>query len=165
MNGRCAFCGEPFSVIHKALQCQVEKFWYHSHAIRTVSDLEQTCYERHKGPMKVALKRQLLRESEKEEEMFRRVTWDRDHERQKAAKNNRNRLKQAVMAKDFSKFVKRTRKGADEAHTPPFACEVFFDRVEYEEFTRNSKQRRTFLQRLREDVAAMLNILDEQVGS
>jgi len=164
-RSRCALCGDTFSVMHGAVQCQVDKFWYHSRSIRTVSALDQTCYERHKGPLKIALKRQMLRQSEKEEEMFRRVMWDRDHEREKAARSNRNRLKKAVMAQDFSKFVKRTRQGADEAHNPPFAIEAYFDRVEYEDFTRNSKQRRFFLQKIREDVSEILNIGDDQVST
>ena len=150
-------------MIDRAVQCQVDKFWYHSFGASTVRSAGTTCFELHKEPLKIRLKREMLRESEKEEEMYRRVIWDRDHEREKAAKANRGRLKKAVMARDFSKFAKRTRQGLDEVHNPPFATEVYFDRVEYEDFTRNSKQRRRFLQQLREDVASVLNISDAQV--
>lgn len=102
-SARCALCGEAFSIIHKPVQCPVDKYWYHTYAIRTVSASENTCYEQHKGPLKIWLRRQKLREDEKEEEMDRRAMWDRDHEREKAAKANRSRLKKAVMARDFSK--------------------------------------------------------------
>ena len=61
-------------------------------------------------------------------------------------------------------FAKRTRKGVDEANNPPFAVEIFFDHVEYNDFTKNSKQRRRFLQSLREDVASVLNLSDIQIS-
>jgi hypothetical protein len=154
---------EWVQVLDKAVQCQVDKFWYHTFGASTVKHAGQTCFELHKDPLKLRLKREMLRESEKEDEMYRRVVWDRDYEREQAAKANRGRLKKAVMARDFSKFAKRTRKGLAEGHNPPFATEVYFDRVEFEAFTRNSKQRRRFLQQLREDVALVLNIKDAQV--
>ena len=163
-KGKCALCGEFFDVRHKAVQCQVDKYWYHSFSISTIASSDTSCYELHKEPLKNRLKRTKLREDEREDEMNRRIQWDRDHEREKAAKANKNRLKQAVMARDFSKFAKRTRQ-VDTGHNPPFAVQVVFDRVEYDEFTKNSKLRRKFLQQLREDIASVLNIQDSQVST
>ena len=162
-KARCAFCGETFSVVHTAVQCEVDHFWYHTYKIRSVHDRDTTCYAVHKEPLKQMLKRQMLREQEKTDETERRIMWDHDHERDKAAKANRNRLQKAVMARDFSKFAKRTRQGLEDPSNPSFATEIFFEPVEYDEFTRNSKHRRQFLQHLREDVASMLNISDSHV--
>jgi hypothetical protein len=162
-NGRCAFCGELFTVVAAAVQCPVDKFWYHVYNTQTVKASDSTCYEGHKEPLKTFLKRKKQREDEKEDEMRRRVLWDREHEREKASKANRSRLKKAVMARDFSKMAKRTRQ-EDIHHNPPFAVDINFDDVEFEDFTKHSKNRRRFLQQLREDVSSVLNIEDAQVS-
>ncbi len=47
-NGRCAWCGEPFSILARAVQCATDKLWYHSFSARTVKSQAQSCYELHK---------------------------------------------------------------------------------------------------------------------
>ncbi|KAJ1472904.1 hypothetical protein T484DRAFT_1838441, partial [Baffinella frigidus] len=94
-SGRCGLCGGLFTLSQKAVQCQTDKFWYHTWANKTVRSKDDTCYEKHKPDLKVRLRMEALREIEKDEEEMRRANWDRDHEQDKLAQANRIRLVKA----------------------------------------------------------------------
>jgi hypothetical protein len=162
-SGRCAFCGGLFTLSRRAVQCQVDHFWYHTWATRTVRAAEDTCYEQHKPEMKVRLRKEAMRDMEKDEEEMRRANWDREHEQEKLAQSNRTRLKRAVMSDAVGKLARRTRKGLDDAE-PPYGVQIGpFPEENFQDMTVDAMQRRLFQQRLRADIATVINVHERRI--
>jgi hypothetical protein len=158
-KGRCAFCGEHFSVVKKAFQNPIDRLWYHRWAAKTVFQAEDSCYEKYMPDLKKMLKRQSIRDSEHSDELLRRAVWDRDYQRRKALQTGRSNLKKAIITDQVSKLMRQTRLGNEITIQPPYCVRLFFPSHEYEELTSSAQDRRSLIQNLKSDISKALNII------
>ena len=162
-KGRCALCGEPFSVVRKAYQNPLDRLWYHRWAAKTVFLVEDSCYERYMPELKKLLKRQSIRDAEHNDELLRRAVWNRDYERRKALHTGRSNLKKAIITDQVSKLMKQTRIGHEHRIEPPYCVQLFFSSQDFDTLTESNQDKRSFMQNLQKDISKALNIAPNRI--
>ena len=162
-KGRCALCGEHFSVIKKAVQNPIDRLWYHRWAAKTVFQAEESCYDKYMPDLKKLLKRQTIRDAEHSDEILRRSVWDRDFQRRKALHTGRSNLNKAIITDQVSKLMKPTRMGHELSIQPPYCVRLFFSPREYEDLTISAQDKRSFIHNLQKDISRALNIVPQRV--